>query len=272
MSEVRTLAIDGKDVAATADQSVLSAAKENGVHIPTLCHLEGLSDVGACRLCLVEVEGNPKLLPACTTKVEEGMKVTTSSERLVAYRRDIIELFFLERNHICAVCVANNHCELQDQARELQLTHFELPPLHPELTVDATHERFVLDQNRCILCTRCVRVCDEIEGAHTWDIQGRGANARLVCDLGTPWVVRPRARAVVNASRCALPVPCSKRAVRYLRPSPGGPTYRTCSRPKGRSHEHRKTQTGYNLAGRMLGLPYVVPGYGRAFARAGRTG
>ena len=83
--------------------------------------------------------------------------------------------------------MANNHCELQDQARELRLTHFELPPLHPELAVDATHERFVLDQNRCILCTRCVRVCDEIEGAHTWDIMGRGANARLVCDLGTPW-------------------------------------------------------------------------------------
>ena len=187
MSEVRTLVIDGKDVAATEDQSVLSAARESGVIIPTLCHLEGLSDVGACRLCLVEVEGSSKLLPACTTKVEEGMKVTTSSERLAAYRRTIIELFFLERNHVCAVCVANNHCELQEKARELQVTHFELPPLHPEVAVDASHERFVLDQNRCILCTRCVRVCDEIEGAHTWDIRGRGANARLVSDLGTPW-------------------------------------------------------------------------------------
>ena len=102
--------------------------------IPTLCHLEGLSDVGACRLCVVEVEGSPKLLAACATRVEEGMRVTTSSERLVAYRRNIVELFFVERNHICAVCVANNHCELQDQAREVQLTHFELPPLHPELS------------------------------------------------------------------------------------------------------------------------------------------
>ncbi|HTT91364.1 MAG TPA: bidirectional hydrogenase complex protein HoxU [Acidimicrobiales bacterium] len=187
MSDVRTLVIDGADVAATSDQTVLSAARENGIHIPTLCHLEGLSDVGACRLCVVEVEGSPKLLAACTTKVEEGMKVTTASDRLAAYRRSITELFFLERNHVCAVCVANNHCELQDQARQLELTHFELPPLHPEVAVDATHERFVLDQNRCILCTRCVRVCDEVEGAHTWDIQGRGANARLVCDLGAPW-------------------------------------------------------------------------------------
>ena len=75
MSEVRTLVIDGKDVAATSDQSVLSAAKENGIHIPTLCHLDGLTDVGACRLCMVEVEGSPKLFPACATKVEEAMAV-----------------------------------------------------------------------------------------------------------------------------------------------------------------------------------------------------
>jgi len=187
VSEVRTLVIDGKDVAASSDETVLSAAKENGIRIPTLCHLDGLSDVGACRLCMVEVEGSRKLLPACATKVEEGMRVTTQSDRLVAYRRNIIELFFVERNHVCAVCVANNHCELQAQARELSLTHFELPALHPELAVDATHERFVLDQNRCILCTRCVRVCDEIEGAHTWDISGRGVGSRLVSDLGTPW-------------------------------------------------------------------------------------
>jgi bidirectional [NiFe] hydrogenase diaphorase subunit len=187
MSEVRTLVIDGKDVAATSDQSVLSAAKENGIRIPTLCHLEGLTDIGACRLCMVEIEGSPKLFPACATKVEEGMKVITTSERLVEYRRKVIELFFVERNHICSVCVANNNCELQGQARAHGLTHFDLPALHPQVDVDATHDRFVLDQNRCILCTRCVRVCDEIEGAHTWDIQGRGAHARLVSDLGTPW-------------------------------------------------------------------------------------
>lgn len=187
MSEVRTLVIDGRDVAATADQSVLSAARENGIEIPTLCHLEGLTDVGACRLCMVEMDGSPRLFPACATLVEEGMRVTTTSERLVDYRRKVIEMFFLERNHVCAVCVANNSCELQSAARALDLTHFELPALHPDVAVDATHERFVLDQNRCILCTRCVRVCDEVEGAHTWDIQGRGADTRLVSDLGTPW-------------------------------------------------------------------------------------
>ena len=187
MSEVRTLQIDGKDVAARSDETILSAAKENQIRIPTLCHLDGLSDVGACRLCVVEVEGTPKLLPACTTRVEEGMKVTTTSERLVGYRRKVVEMFFVERNHICAVCVANNHCELQDHAMRLGLNHFDLPLVHPSLPVDATHERFGIDHNRCILCTRCVRVCDEVEQAHTWDVAGRGVDSRIVSDLGTPW-------------------------------------------------------------------------------------
>jgi len=187
MSEVRTLQIDGKDVAGRSDETILSVAQENEIHIPTLCHLEGLSDVGACRLCVVEVEGAPKLLPACTTRVDEGMKVTTTSERLVSYRRRVVEMLFVERNHICAVCVANNNCELQAQARDLGLDHFELPLMHPALPVDASHERFVMDHNRCILCTRCVRVCDEVEQAHTWDVAGRGAGARIVSDLGTPW-------------------------------------------------------------------------------------
>jgi len=187
LSEVRTLQIDGKDVAARSDETILSAAKENQIRIPTLCHLDGLSDVGACRLCVVEVEGTPKLLPACTTRVEEGMKVTTTSERLVGYRRKVVEMFFVERNHICAVCVANNHCELQDHAMRLGLNHFDLPLVHPSLPVDATHERFGIDHNRCILCTRCVRVCDEVEQAHTWDVAGRGVDSRIVSDLGTPW-------------------------------------------------------------------------------------
>jgi bidirectional [NiFe] hydrogenase diaphorase subunit len=187
LSEVRTLVIDGKDIAAASDQTILSAAAENGVRIPTLCHLEGLSDVGACRLCLVEVAGRPRLLPACTSRVEEGMVVTTTSGQLLEHRRRVVELLFVERNHICSVCVANNNCELQDLARELGLTHFELPLMHPALPVDATHERFVLDHNRCVLCTRCVRVCDEIEGAHVWDVADRGTRARIVSDLGAPW-------------------------------------------------------------------------------------
>ncbi len=184
---VHTLTIDGTSVVGSDGQTILEVADENGIRIPTLCHLNGLSDVGACRLCVVEVAGSPKLHPACVTAVAEGMHVTSHSERLHGYRRTVIEMLFSERNHICSVCVANNNCELQDWSRRLGITHLDLPLLSPAAEVDATHDRFVIDHNRCILCTRCVRVCDEIEGAHTWDVMGRGTAARVVTDLGTPW-------------------------------------------------------------------------------------
>ena len=133
---------------AARGQTVLDVARENGIDIPTLCHLDGLSDVGACRLCCVEVAGAKRPLAACVTEVTDGMDVVTRSTRLDDHRRTIIEMLFVERNHICSVCVANNHCELQDHAQALGLTHFELPGLHPAVGVDASHDRFVIDHNR----------------------------------------------------------------------------------------------------------------------------
>ena len=184
---VRTLTIDGKDVGAREDETILEVARENGIWIPTLCQLDGLSTVGACRLCIVEVKGSSKLLPACVTRVEEGMEVTAESERLREYRKMIVELLFAEGNHICSVCVANGNCELQWLAQRLGVDHIRFPYLYQQRTVDASHGRFGMDHNRCILCTRCVRVCDEIEGAHTWDVMGRGTDARVITDLAQPW-------------------------------------------------------------------------------------
>jgi len=184
---VRTLIIDDKDVSASVNQTILDAAQENGISIPTLCHLDGLTDFGACRMCLVEVKGSNRLQPACVTLVEQGMEVTTQSPRLQKYRRMVLELLFAERNHVCSVCVSNNMCELQDLAKELGVTHVRFPYRSPSLPVDVSHERFTLDHNRCILCTRCVRVCTEIEGAHTWDLLGRGVNSILISDLQQPW-------------------------------------------------------------------------------------
>ncbi|MEI9999794.1 MAG: bidirectional hydrogenase complex protein HoxU [Verrucomicrobiota bacterium] len=184
---VRTLTIDGKPIGADEEETILQAAGDAGISIPTLCHLEGLSDVGACRLCLVEIKGVHKLLPACVTKVAEGMEIQTNTERLAKYRRMTLELLFAERNHVCSVCVANGHCELQGAATRQGMTHVRYPYLYPDTTVDASHERFVLDHNRCILCTRCVRVCDEIEGAHTWDVMGRGTQSRVITDMNQPW-------------------------------------------------------------------------------------
>lgn len=185
--DVKTLIIDEQDVSGRAGQTILEVARENEIDIPTLCHLDGLGDVGACRLCLVEIKGSSKLLPACVATVYEGMEVTTSTERLQKHRRMILELLFAERNHICAVCVANGHCELQSLAQSQGLTHITLPYRNPELEVDASHERFTLDHNRCILCTRCVRVCAEIEGAHVWDVMGRGIDSTIISDLHEEW-------------------------------------------------------------------------------------
>lgn len=184
---VVTLEIDEQHLSAQDTQTILEVAREQGIRIPRLCYVAGLSTWGGCRLCLVEVEGVNKLLPACTTKVAEGMKVRTATPRLAEYRRLILELLFAERNHVCSVCVSNGHCDMQSLAQEFGIDHIRFPYVYPKLQVDASHERFVLDHNRCILCTRCVRVCDEIEGAHTWDVMGRGASSQVITDLAQPW-------------------------------------------------------------------------------------
>ncbi len=186
-SDVKTLIIDEQEVSARAGQTILQVARENEIPIPTLCHLDGLSDVGACRLCLVEIKGSNKLLPACVATVQEGMEVSTNTERLRRHRRTILELLFAERNHICSVCVSNGHCELQSLAQEQGLTHIRLPYRYAQFSVDASNERYTVDHNRCILCTRCVRVCAEVEGAHVWDVMGRGVNSLVITDLHEEW-------------------------------------------------------------------------------------
>jgi len=201
---VKTLTIDGKLVSATEDQSLLTAAREAGIAIPTLCHLEGLSEAGACRLCLVEVAGQSKLQAACVTKVAEGMVVHTTSERLARYRKMIVELLFAEGNHTCAVCVANGHCELQQLAVAVGLDHVDLAYLHPSPAVDLSHERFGIDRNRCVLCTRCVRACDEIEGAHTFDVAGRGTTMRVITDLDQPW---GQSKSCTSCGKCVSSCP-----------------------------------------------------------------
>jgi bidirectional [NiFe] hydrogenase diaphorase subunit len=187
VSQVQTLKIDDQDVAGRSDQSILEVASENGFTIPTLCHLEGLSEMGACRLCMVEIKGSPRLLSACVTPVREGMEIITNSERLANYRRMVLEMLFAERNHICSVCVSNGRCELQGLAQVLGMTHVRFPYHYPHLGVDASHNRFVIDHNRCVLCSRCVRVCDEVEGAHTWDMMSRGIDSHVITDLNQPW-------------------------------------------------------------------------------------
>lgn len=182
-----TLTINDEQLSANDADSILTIARQHKIHIPTLCHLEGLSDVGACRLCLVEIEGYSKLLPACTTRPLEGMVVRTSTERLNKYRRTIIELLASEGNHQCAVCVVNGHCELQNLAYDMGLVYVRFPYVYPHKALDASHKDFVIDRNRCVLCNRCVRVCHEVEGAHVWDIAYRGINCEIISGLNQSW-------------------------------------------------------------------------------------
>ncbi|WP_321477898.1 bidirectional hydrogenase complex protein HoxU [uncultured Paludibaculum sp.] len=187
MPQKISLRIDGELIHTAAGQSILDAAKAHNKFIPSLCHMKGLSSVGACRLCIVEVAGVGRLLPACTTPVQDGMSVTTQSDKLRRYRRIALELLFAERNHVCAVCVSNGFCELQGLAKRLGVTNIRYPYTYPKVPIDLTHPRYTSDQNRCILCSRCVRVCAEVEGAHVWEISGRGVGSRLVCELNRSW-------------------------------------------------------------------------------------
>ncbi|MCC6630014.1 MAG: bidirectional hydrogenase complex protein HoxU [Chloroflexi bacterium] len=186
-----TLTIDGQGVVAQPGQTILDAARAANIAIPTLCHLDGLTPVGACRVCMVTLQPSGRMAPACTALAENGMEIVTDSADLTAFRRDVVALLFAERNHVCSICVANGHCELQDGARALGLDHIPFDYRFPIQPIDASHPRFVVDHNRCILCTRCVRVCDEIEGAHTWDVMGRGIHTRVVTDLNQPWGASP---------------------------------------------------------------------------------
>ncbi|MFE4107591.1 bidirectional hydrogenase complex protein HoxU [Almyronema epifaneia] len=184
---VRTLTIDGTPVAIEAGATILEAAKAAGITIPTLCHLDGISDIGACRLCLVEVKGINKLLPACVTEVTEEMEVQTQTSKLQAYRRMTVELLFAEGNHVCAFCVANGNCELQEVAVQVGMDHTRFPYRFPQRQIDVSHPQFGIDHNRCILCTRCVRVCDEVEGAHVWDVANRGETCKIISGMNQPW-------------------------------------------------------------------------------------
>src|SRR5215208_6457157 len=204
-------------------------------------------------MCLVEVAGSNRLQAACTTSVQVGMEIRTNTPKLQDYRRMILELLFAERNHVCSVCVANNHCELQDLAMAHGMDHVRFDYLHPKCDVDTSHDRFGIDHNRCILCTRCVRACDEIEGAHTWDVCGRGTTARVVTDMHQPWG---------EALSCTSCGKCAQAALSFAR-DPQLPRWNMIAEFSNSLLRHGSKSNGsseisHGLVGRMLRLPHVV--------------
>jgi len=185
MNEI-TLTINGKQVKGKEGDTILEVCRANNIDLPTLCHYDGLSDVAACRLCLVEIEGERRVMPACTYPARDGLVVQTHTEKLEKYRRLILELMFTEKNHLCAQCVASGECELQALAYRYQMDNLRYPLSWPSLPVDSVNKYLVVDHNRCVLCGRCIRACDEFAGIHTLDFGYRGWRDRVVADLGQP--------------------------------------------------------------------------------------
>ncbi len=177
------LTIDGKEVVVDEGTTILEAAKAHDIRIPTLCHHPALSSWGGCRMCVVEVDGAPRLVASCVMPVREGMQVVTSNPRIIEARRTILEFLFAERNHYCMFCAQSGDCELQNLAYEYQMDHLTVTPSFNRFPVDATNEYMALDHNRCILCGRCVRACRELAGNYVLNYQGRGARSLVCKDL-----------------------------------------------------------------------------------------
>jgi len=186
MSEVQ-ITINGQNVVAESGMTIMQAAEAAGIDIPKLCYHPSVSAWGACRMCLVEVEGMRGLQTSCTCPVADGMKVQTETESAVEVRKFVLELLFAERNHYCMFCQMSGDCELQDMAYRYGLDHFTYPRPFDKLPVDASRKYFIMDHNRCILCTRCVRACSEIAANHTLNIRERGADSMIMADLNVPF-------------------------------------------------------------------------------------
>ncbi|MFC2060842.1 2Fe-2S iron-sulfur cluster-binding protein, partial [Chloroflexota bacterium] len=181
-----TLTIDGQVVKASDGMTVLEAAREAGVYIPTLCHHASLSPYGACRLCIVEIAKMRGFPTACTTPASEGMVVQTNTPQLQELRRDILELVISEHPYACLTCPANRRCELQEVASYVGMKEITLPYTYKELPVEKGDPFFERDYNLCILCGRCVRVCQEVRGNGAIAFTQRGSEALVGTAFSRP--------------------------------------------------------------------------------------
>lgn len=174
-----TLTINGQIVSAEPGMTVLEAAQTAGIYIPTLCYYPDLKPYGGCRICIVEIEGMRGLPPACTTPATEGMKVHTETEAVNNVRREVVELLIADHPADCLTCSADQNCELQKVAAYLGMTQIRLPKKKPEFEVDDSNPFFNLDRNKCILCARCTRACNEITCVGAIDMANRGYRMKV---------------------------------------------------------------------------------------------
>ena len=182
-----TVKINGKEVEVPAGTTILDAAKEAGVHIPVLCHDSRLNPFGACRVCLVEQVGMPKLQAACTTPVTDKMEIVTESEKLARVRKTAIELLLINHPLDCPVCDKGGECTLQDLTYEVGVTKVRFDAVPNDTPVDHTNPFIERDIDRCVLCGRCVRICDEVVNIQAISFLNRGTDTQIGTSSDQPW-------------------------------------------------------------------------------------
>jgi predicted molibdopterin-dependent oxidoreductase YjgC len=187
MNGTIALTIDGRQVTAPNGSTILEAARKAGVYVPTLCADSALAPYGACRLCLVEVKGNRRpMLPSCSTPAADGMVVRTSTPLIERTRRNIVELLLSDHPEDCLTCPQNNRCELQRVAAYVGVRQMRFRGEKRSYTIDDSNPFFVRDLDRCILCGKCVRVCDEIQGREAIHYAFRGFDTKIAAVMDRP--------------------------------------------------------------------------------------
>ncbi|MSR16347.1 MAG: 2Fe-2S iron-sulfur cluster binding domain-containing protein, partial [Methylococcaceae bacterium] len=180
-TEMVNLEIDGFKVTVPAGTSVMRAAATIGIDIPKLCATDSVEPFGSCRLCVVQIEGGRGLPASCTTPVFEGMKAITQNPKLAEVRRGVMELYISDHPLDCLTCSANGDCELQDMAGAVGLREVRYHPIetHLDAKKDTSNPYFSFDPSKCIVCSRCVRACEEVQGTFALTIDGRGFDSKV---------------------------------------------------------------------------------------------
>ncbi len=195
--------VNGQTIAAEKGEMLLTALRRAGIRVPTLCHVDGLSPTGACRICVVEIEGQRGLVPSCAFPVAEGMKVRTHSPRAVQSRKTIVELLLANHPDDCLYCNRNGNCRLQDLAEELGVRQRRFAGDRTRHHIDASSPSIVRDPAKCILCGKCVRVCEEVQRVAAIDFIGRGSRTKI----GTAFDEGLNVSSCINCGQCIAVCP-----------------------------------------------------------------
>ena len=179
-----TLKIDGRTVQAEPNATVLEACMAQGIKIPTLCNLKDINNIGACRMCLVEDAKTGKLQASCVLPVSEGLEIKTSTPKVLEARRAVLELILSDHDRSCLTCKRNQTCELQSLANEMGIEDIEFPGERIIKTIDELSPSIVRDNNKCILCRRCVAACAKTQGVFAIGMQNRGFKTQIGSEFG----------------------------------------------------------------------------------------